>query len=701
MASKLVNMKSRSIKTTIEFTQISPKCIMQIEIYAVLDNCSTSWFTNTHKQEIISMLLEKAKARTVEVEPNYGLGKKSKVISSFSLNYFTEPEVISGKTVKIAFSFQKNTTKYHSILTKQNLNANYESCSLFRDKLIVFSFPLTTTTSSFAASLIIDEKTLKQSDIIKLDTSERPSLNQQLPEFQSEGHSSKTSRDFSSPFIRSGLKSRPLVSAGQSSKKKLTNLSRFKFRRTKAIKILSRRLLSSVNVASRRRSRSLGGKVEDELLSCDDENLTNPDNVILLKRTREEGEEGQRREERSCKRKTQNPCITFNQKKLALSLDMPPTKKLCTKMNSLSWKGLHGDDEVERSTASKQMNSNTGIMPEIKTWLSASSDVRDDDVVDRTAFKEMNDVKRSAIIENLFPDTNSKSGRLATKKKRNIQRILAAMDNDLSSNSSLDGRGFGDKNTKQMCLLGPSTVKDDVGLPSLKKSLLHDKSESRTDEKSHFITESFTLSHGVIIKSRTGSKDLNIVEKLSSVHETVFIDDDVQLTDNVQTGLCKTRISSGNGLSKAPVEPEIIVIQEDDVNDDGTPSTRCAADLTTEQLRQFVSRNEAYLRDIFQGKIHCSRHEDYKKGGKRRKGLSWDFPVSVFTDDQHSQLLFLLKDIFCRKHDKYMDYLICVLLPEMLIKIFMELHRIEDHDEAEQQMRKLAMESNIFSQDSD
>ncbi|KAI0230767.1 hypothetical protein LSAT2_018879 [Lamellibrachia satsuma] len=48
-------------------------------------------------------------------------------------------------------------------------------------------------------------------------------------------------------------------------------------------------------------------------------------------------------------------------------------------------------------------------------------------------------------------------------------------------------------------------------------------------------------------------------------------------------------------------------------------------DLTEEQLIYMVKKNTQYLKDIFEGKEQCRRHNDYKEGGKTRSPEAWSY----------------------------------------------------------------------------
>ncbi|XP_050407631.1 uncharacterized protein LOC126822670 isoform X2 [Patella vulgata] len=110
------------------------------------------------------------------------------------------------------------------------------------------------------------------------------------------------------------------------------------------------------------------------------------------------------------------------------------------------------------------------------------------------------------------------------------------------------------------------------------------------------------------------------------------------------------------------------------------------SDLNRDHIKMLVLSSESYLRDIFQGKVVCERHQDYKKGGMDRNNLNYQVHLELFTDEQHDVVMETLMEMFCKKHHKYMDYLLKVLLPEVLVKIYMEV-KGTTHQETERIMK--------------
>ena len=110
-------------------------------------------------------------------------------------------------------------------------------------------------------------------------------------------------------------------------------------------------------------------------------------------------------------------------------------------------------------------------------------------------------------------------------------------------------------------------------------------------------------------------------------------------------------------------------------------------DLSLDQLEYLVKFHERYLQDITRGNVSSVRHEAYATGNRKdRNALKRMLPVGVFTHEQSQYLLSACFDLFGSGHEKYFDYVLCVLLPEVMIKIVMHL-RCLDHRAAELYIR--------------
>ncbi|XP_074658693.1 uncharacterized protein LOC141911569 [Tubulanus polymorphus] len=146
--------------------------------------------------------------------------------------------------------------------------------------------------------------------------------------------------------------------------------------------------------------------------------------------------------------------------------------------------------------------------------------------------------------------------------------------------------------------------------------------------------------------------------------------------------------------------PEVITIEPDRVDEMmmHIRAVKEVSQLEAQQISYLVTKNEQYLRSIFQGKIKCRRHEDYKNGGKDRRNLTYQVPVTLYSEDQGDCIMEQLLHMFCQTHMKYMDYVFRVLFPEILVKIYMEVHQTS-HELAEERMADALVAASQCSDD--
>lgn len=137
---------------------------------------------------------------------------------------------------------------------------------------------------------------------------------------------------------------------------------------------------------------------------------------------------------------------------------------------------------------------------------------------------------------------------------------------------------------------------------------------------------------------------------------------------------------STNNISNSDnIKSEEKMDKEFEVNSDAvirneTKEMESIKDLNIDQLQRMVYKNEAYLRQIFEGKVLCERHQAFKAGGSEKRELNYESRIGQFTDEQVDGVVKALMGIFCKRHMKYFDYLMQVLLPEALIKMHMDIY---------------------------
>lgn len=111
--------------------------------------------------------------------------------------------------------------------------------------------------------------------------------------------------------------------------------------------------------------------------------------------------------------------------------------------------------------------------------------------------------------------------------------------------------------------------------------------------------------------------------------------------------------------------------------------------LTPEHIEYMVLRDINYFIDIFSGNCdHSWRHQEYKKFSKKSGNLLYEnSAMTSYTYDQYMSAVKALQSIFCKKNNKYDEYIVKVLLPEALIKICMRIYQCSK-DAAEEFLKK-------------
>ncbi len=96
--------------------------------------------------------------------------------------------------------------------------------------------------------------------------------------------------------------------------------------------------------------------------------------------------------------------------------------------------------------------------------------------------------------------------------------------------------------------------------------------------------------------------------------------------------------------------------------------------LREEHLLFLIKRNRRYLVDIFEGKTPTRRHIVYKNGGKDKINLKYDVTFGAFDENQQDIITGALIKFFCplKTGFKYFDYTMKVMLPEIMIKIYID-----------------------------
>lgn len=118
----------------------------------------------------------------------------------------------------------------------------------------------------------------------------------------------------------------------------------------------------------------------------------------------------------------------------------------------------------------------------------------------------------------------------------------------------------------------------------------------------------------------------------------------------------------------------------------GTFHVQRVKELSDQQIKDFFEENRSYLLDIYNSKVGCKRHQDYYLSGAKRRDLDYQvINLSLYNPTQIDCAVDLLKSLFPKKQLEMLDYVLKVLLPEFLIKIYMDIKGLT-HDEAEWKM---------------
>ncbi|XP_071832420.1 uncharacterized protein [Apostichopus japonicus] len=135
--------------------------------------------------------------------------------------------------------------------------------------------------------------------------------------------------------------------------------------------------------------------------------------------------------------------------------------------------------------------------------------------------------------------------------------------------------------------------------------------------------------------------------------------------------------------AKKDVRSEVIDCDfSDDEMEESLKTIKNVSELSGDQLQYLTKVNASYLREIFQGRRACLRHTEYKSSSSLRAEMMYLVSYGDFSVDNLEIIMDTLVPIFCRKSSKFLDYVSKVLLPELLVKICMDVLHL-DYKEAE------------------
>lgn len=155
-----------------------------------------------------------------------------------------------------------------------------------------------------------------------------------------------------------------------------------------------------------------------------------------------------------------------------------------------------------------------------------------------------------------------------------------------------------------------------------------------------------------------------------------------RLGSSTASMIMPTAATAGAGAA----EIEVITIDDDDDVDpeEVVEQVTDMSRISIEALRLLIKAVEPELWQIFKGKCHSTRHDQYRKKGKARAALKHQVKFGEMTEQQQEFILATLTDTFCKKGEKYMRYVMDVLFPECLIRmVIMSMSSINTQNEAE------------------
>eukprot|EP00054_Salpingoeca_dolichothecata_P013927 m.78067 g.78067 ORF g.78067 m.78067 type:complete len:142 (+) comp20720_c0_seq3:61-486(+) len=98
--------------------------------------------------------------------------------------------------------------------------------------------------------------------------------------------------------------------------------------------------------------------------------------------------------------------------------------------------------------------------------------------------------------------------------------------------------------------------------------------------------------------------------------------------------------------------------------------------VSCERLAELITQIKPELWQIFKGKVFSARHQQFKGTAEERRKLKYKMQLGSLSDDQEQVIVKGLTKIFCKKGAKYLTYVMDVLLPETLIRIFMHVLQV-------------------------
>eukprot|EP01147_Barroeca_monosierra_P005186 gene5186-7030_t len=109
--------------------------------------------------------------------------------------------------------------------------------------------------------------------------------------------------------------------------------------------------------------------------------------------------------------------------------------------------------------------------------------------------------------------------------------------------------------------------------------------------------------------------------------------------------------------------------------------------LTKSEIKRLVNQVMPTLKGIFKGEIPNWRHEAFKRGKSDRRNLKLATHFGALTAKQQDFIMSCLSKVFCAKSNKYLPYVMDVILPVLVIELYSKVLDISI-EEAQEELRR-------------
>ncbi|XP_067125883.1 uncharacterized protein [Centruroides vittatus] len=314
----------------------------------------------------------------------------------------------------------------------------------------------------------------------------------------------------------------------------------------------------------------------------------------------------------------------------------------------------------------------------VNSKLSKTNKERKSDIKDLHLSTDWNETSKNTSIKNPNVEYDSLNENLNLNfaySKRKLQSN-DKFEDDQDFKKCDDLNDFRDKNggnkrfkksrQRRNFSLGKPLLVNEITNEVLKEidNIGEDSDDTSTEENSDNVTSEQKLSDDQLAKLTKLFNDI-VSRKIPIKEESCSSSSDVPLND------------SSNNNNKLIFEEK--------------PVEKCEwlGKVKKSYLKDIVKRNWSKLKGIACGKVYSRRHRDYVRGGKAKIDLTFQVHLAPFTEKQIDYIMDLLIPEFYKGNYEDMDYILKVLLPEVLIIVHMELNGTT-HKKSEKLMSEAA-----------